>query len=345
MLIKWWRFKIFSIFLVYLVIVSVTRCQILLTEELEFNTDVQLCSFFGRRSPQPDNKLEGCVWYKNNSCCREYERQSYFYGNAKILSEDFNKSKLTPDCIKHFGYLMCYVCAPNQNLFFRSGRLSVCKTSCDLLYDRCKTSYIDIFGTVEQLYSNGNELCVSRKFVVVDDSLSSNCFLLDPSSYVSSVGHLEFRFGELGLLAVSLVLAFLTHTLQTSPSGELDHMLLLFLSSLKVFCSFLAVGGRTGKGTARRCCVPWFGKVTLIFVCVQLPFVTSATSAHILTVKEVQSWADALSDYLKQFADRGMAFSKFKKLYDDVGYDVVTINPTEELKRIRKTFGTYHSDQ
>lgn len=339
MLIMWRTLKIFSICVISLVIVSVTRCQILLTEHLERDTAVHFCSFFGRRSPQPDKALTECVWYKNSSCCREYERQSYFNGNAKILSKDFDKSKLTAECFKHFGYLMCYVCAPNQNVFFRAGRLSVCRSSCDLLYDQCKTSNIDIFGTVEQLYSNGTQLCLSRKFLVVDERQSTSCFLLDPDSYVSAEGRLKPRFSE--LIAVSLFVLTFINTLQTSPSSVLGCMPLLFLSGLKLFCSFLALVGRICKGTAGRCNLSWFGKVILIFVCVQLPFLTSSTSAQILTAREIQSWADALSHDLKEFADKGMAFTQFKKLYDDVGYDVVNINPAEELKKIRDVFGTY----
>ena len=340
MLTKWRIFKIISIFVISLGLVSVTRCQILLTENLEYDTDVQFCSFFGKRSPQSEKALKECTWYKNNSCCREYERHSYFQGNAKILSEDFNKSKLTPECFKHFGYLMCYVCAPNQKVFFKSGRLSVCSRSCDLLYDKCKTSYIDIFGTVEKLYSNGKQLCESRKFIVSDES----CFLLDPASFViSSQGRLKPRFYE--LIPVSLfLLTFISNALQMSPSYGLGWISLLFLSGLKLFCSFLSALGGIGKGTVSCCHLSWFGQATLVFLCVQLPLLTSSSSAQILTVENVQSWANALSDNLKKFAGSGMAFTQFKKLYDDVGYDVVDINPAEELNRIRDVFGVYYSE-
>lgn len=79
--------------------------------------------------------------------------------------------------------------------------------------------------------------------------------------------------------------------------------------------------------------------ISFTLLCILFPFLGMCTKTHALTQEEVKSWANRLSDDLKQFADSAMAFQKFKSLYDNVGYTTVDIDPSEELTKVADKFG------
>ena len=82
---------------------------------------------------------------------------------------------------------MCYVCSPLQYRFYRSERLHVCLSYCNRMYKACATAFMK--GTpVGELYANGREFCLSRRFEINDLDNSSACFsdddLLTPTKQI-----------------------------------------------------------------------------------------------------------------------------------------------------------------
>ena len=70
---------------------------------------------------------------------------------------------------------MCYVCSPLQYGFYRSERLHVCLSYCNRMYQACATALMK--GTpVGEIYANGREFCLSRRFEINDLFNSSSCF-------------------------------------------------------------------------------------------------------------------------------------------------------------------------
>ncbi len=70
---------------------------------------------------------------------------------------------------------MCYVCSPLQYGFYRSERLHVCLSYCDRMYKACATALMKGIP-VGELYANGREFCLSRRYEINDIYNSSACF-------------------------------------------------------------------------------------------------------------------------------------------------------------------------
>ncbi|CAL1541587.1 unnamed protein product, partial [Lymnaea stagnalis] len=83
----------------------------------------------------------------------------------------------SPACQKYTNYLMCYVCAPNQNNFYMLESLTVCEEFCDVWYDACRSAILK-GSVIKELYSNGSEYCNSRRFKV-EPARKQNCFFFD----------------------------------------------------------------------------------------------------------------------------------------------------------------------
>lgn len=133
-------------------------------------TTQQYCSFFDNRAPRPQSNLKNCTWFKENSCCMQEEIDATF-GRVKPLP---GASKA---CMKYMNYLMCYICAPNQNIFYSRERLTVCEEFCNGFYDACKSAILK-GSIIRDLYSNGTQFCHSRSYEVSTVS-KQNCFTFD----------------------------------------------------------------------------------------------------------------------------------------------------------------------
>lgn len=131
---------------------------------------LQYCSFFANRSPKIQLNLKNCTWFKENSCCRQEEIDAIF-SRVKPLRGS------SPACQRYTNYLMCYVCAPNQNSFYMQESLAVCEEFCDAWYDACQNAILKGY-VLKDLYSNGSEYCNSRRFKV-ESSKKHNCFFFD----------------------------------------------------------------------------------------------------------------------------------------------------------------------
>ncbi len=70
---------------------------------------------------------------------------------------------------------MCYVCSPLQFRFYKSERLHVCLSFCDRMYKECATALMKGIP-VGELYANGREFCLSRRFEINDTFNTSACF-------------------------------------------------------------------------------------------------------------------------------------------------------------------------
>ena len=127
------------------------------------------CPYFKNRAPSPQPDLKNCTWYKESSCCLQHELEIIF---ANIPPPDGAGER----CRKYMNYLMCYVCAPNQNEFysFAQERLTVCEEFCNEWFDACGQARLK--GTeIKKAYQTGKEFCDARKFSVKEKA-SKMCF-------------------------------------------------------------------------------------------------------------------------------------------------------------------------
>jgi hypothetical protein len=130
------------------------------------------CPYFKNRAPSPQNNLENCTWFRENSCCLNHELSEIFSTITTPLKE------ASEDCSKHTRYLMCYVCAPNQDTFYEKERLTVCEEFCDRWYASCKSAIWKGY-IVESLYKSGADFCAARKFLVASkNDINRGCYTL-----------------------------------------------------------------------------------------------------------------------------------------------------------------------
>ncbi|XP_077980055.1 long-chain fatty acid transport protein 2-like [Glandiceps talaboti] len=133
---------------------------------------LEYCTFFNNRKPTYQPDLKNCTWFSERSCCRQAEIAATF-GKVKPLPG------ATEGCQQMINYLMCYICAPRQNHFYKRERLSVCESFCNLILEACGQAILK-GETIGNLYDNGKDFCESRRFEVVSlDVAEKNCFDFD----------------------------------------------------------------------------------------------------------------------------------------------------------------------
>ena len=128
------------------------------------------CPYFKNRAPAPQPSLKNCTWYKDNACCLQTELDLIF---PQVLPPLGASDK----CLRYTNFLMCYVCAPDQNLFYNDERLTVCEAFCDKWFAACGEAKLKGMK-IKELFKSGKEFCQARKFSVGDTS-GSNCFTYD----------------------------------------------------------------------------------------------------------------------------------------------------------------------
>lgn len=133
----------------------------------EGNRTLQYCPYFQNRAPSPQPSLLNCTWYKKNACCLNEELDI-------IFSNLFPMAGADDKCLEALNYLYCYVCSPEQSSFFTRNRLTVCQESCNLVHAKCANAQLKGVSWRE-LYSNGTEFCVARKFRT-NKAESGQCF-------------------------------------------------------------------------------------------------------------------------------------------------------------------------
>ncbi|GAU88166.1 hypothetical protein RvY_00912 [Ramazzottius varieornatus] len=141
-----------------------------------------------------------------NSCCRQVELDAIFKDIKPILGAD-------EKCTKMLNYMICWVCDPNQHLFYSSQRqeLTFCESFCDAILSACQTA-IQKGELMAHFYQDGRQFCKNHNFHVPESSSNETCF---PSRTLwQQVG--GWRSGAISLQApVSLYtgLSFLVNSL------------------------------------------------------------------------------------------------------------------------------------
>ena len=283
------------------------------------NGELQYCSFFNNRAPKAQSGLRNCTWYKENSCCMQQEIQATFDKMKPLQGASVS-------CQKYINYLMCYICAPNQNIFYKKERLRVCEEYCDRLYDACNTAILK-GSVIRELYANGQEFCKSRRFEVS----TLNCFTFDQTLDTSSaegVNHSVCLILILALLAsaanifsaetysmptfqrvksrcifvrgngTSMLSSLLTTLLHTSSSAYVRHFLnantwIILLTSSILIPACMANSDENAQNT---------------------------NILHPLHEDDVMSWAQLLSNSLTTVAREGLQYEQIQNKYDNAKY-------------------------
>ena len=134
------------------------------------------CPYFKNRAPAPQPNLKNCTWYKEEACCLQTELDLIF---PLVLPPLGASAK----CLRYTNFLMCYVCAPDQNLFYKNERLTVCENFCDKWFAACGEAKLKGMK-ITDLFDSGKEFCLARKFTVRSAS-KGDCFSFEqevPSS-------------------------------------------------------------------------------------------------------------------------------------------------------------------
>ena len=138
--------------------------------ECERNNTRQFCSFFNNRKPSPEPSLLNCTWFKENSCCKQEEIDAIF-GTVKPLPGSSRQ------CQRYTNFLMCYVCAPYQNIFYTHENLTVCEEFCNAWYRACESAIMK-GSKIGYLFTSGKDFCLSRSFLT-DTLINKKCFIVD----------------------------------------------------------------------------------------------------------------------------------------------------------------------
>lgn len=305
--------------------------QTFVTENPKPEPALQYCSFFNNRAPQAQPGLKNCTWFKDNSCCQQQEIEATF-GVVKPLKG------ASVQCQRFINYLMCYICAPNQNTFYQKERLTVCESFCHSFYEACLGAFLKGNRIVE-LYPNGREFCISRRFLVG----SSNCFSFDVALDTKASSGRSTKDHSLALLLPSLL--FLYYLLTTLTKST-------FWGNLRSHVTVL-----TGEMNAERkitlkrggvMCKQFRGEkwMLLVFAAV-IGMVGSAAadggeSMEVIRGEDVLRWASALSRDLVALSEDGLAFSAVKKLYHKMPYKTVRVSRVDELRKLKESLGENH---
>lgn len=292
---------------------------------------LQYCSFFNNRAPQAQPGLKNCTWFKDNSCCQQQEIEATF-GVVKPLKG------ASVQCQRFINYLMCYICAPNQNTFYQKERLTVCESFCDSFYEACLGASLKGNQIVE-LYPNGKEFCISRRFLVG----SSNCFRFDVTLDTKASSGRSSYDPSLALLLPSLL--FFYYLLMTLTK-------LTVWENLRYHFTVLTGEMNNDHKITFRCggmmCKQFGGEkwILLLFTAL-IGIVGSAAgdggdSMEVISGEDVRRWASELSRDLLLFSEDGLAFSDVKKLYREMPYRTVRVSRGDELKRLRESLGENH---
>ena len=97
-------------------------------ETMQISQETKYCSFFNNRAPEVQGNLKNCTWFKKSSCCRQEEIDATF-GRVKPLRG------ASQSCQRYTNYLLCYICSPDQYLFYLMESLTVCEEFCQAWYE------------------------------------------------------------------------------------------------------------------------------------------------------------------------------------------------------------------
>ena len=127
--------------------------------------NANFCSYFGNRAPSYEPRLTRCTAYQSSSCCQPDEEDIGFDVDPIFHGEE------SAQCRNMVDQLRCWICHPQQNLFYQNEKLTVCEGMCDRLLGNCRGArWRD--GQVGDYYKSGIEFCKEMGFSVSN----TNCF-------------------------------------------------------------------------------------------------------------------------------------------------------------------------
>ena len=164
--------------------------------ESAFKSKENYCPYFKNRAPKPQPDLKNCTWYKEKACCLQTEIDLIF---PLVLPPLGAADK----CLRYTNFLMCYVCAPDQNLFYKDERLTVCESFCDKWFAACGTAKLKGMN-VKDLFESGKDFCLTRKFLV-ESASEADCFSFEQKILNSATSSLV-AFPSLWFSGISTIL-------------------------------------------------------------------------------------------------------------------------------------------
>lgn len=152
---------------IYLILVLCIVTTVSGEDSLDSAVTQNYCPYFKNRAPVPQPGLKNCTWYKKNACCLQSELDLIFPSVSPPLGA-------SERCLRYTNFLMCYVCAPDQNLFYDNERLTVCGGFCDKWFAACGDAKFKGMK-IKELFKSGKEFCRARKFSV-GEATGKDCF-------------------------------------------------------------------------------------------------------------------------------------------------------------------------
>ena len=307
------------------------------SKDVSYEIKQNYCPFFNNRAPMAQPGLKNCTWFKENSCCLQQEIEATF-GRVKPLKG----AKLS--CQKYLNYLMCYICAPNQHMFYQNERLTVCEDFCDKFYQVCDTAILK-GSPIKDLYSSGDEFCRSRRFLVSN----SNCFNFDP---VLDRNRASRQSTNWAVYCVLFIFISCLKSVSVFDSGNVlgtdnifskDRMCQRKITKKPAMATFSNPQGRletyviTGKDSFKPFTV--LACMFIGFMVVPLQFVASKDTGGDLAVEDVKMWADSLETALVNLAKQGLQYDRLQETFSNVHYESTTVNGITEIMKIRNELG------
>lgn len=166
------------------------------SESSAFNSKENYCPYFKNRAPKPQPDLKNCTWYKEKACCLQTEIDLIF---PLVLPPLGASDK----CLRYSNSLMCYVCAPDQNVFYKDERLTVCESFCDKWFAACGAAKLKGMK-VNDLFESGKDFCLARKFLV-ESASETDCFSFEQKILNSAISSLV-AFPSLWFSGISTLL-------------------------------------------------------------------------------------------------------------------------------------------
>lgn len=294
----------------------------------------QYCSFFNNRAPKPQPTLKNCTWYKENSCCLQREIQATF-GKVKPLQG------ASQACFTFINYLTCYICAPNQNLFYRKERLYVCENFCNALYEACNSAILK-GSVIRDLYANGMEFCASRSgFIVINSTADDNCFNFNPK-VLTSTSHVSSPN------CIFIILSFLfcimwSHVYKPDVNidyEEINNIKPKKITKKKINVLTNCIRQRQDRTNAFSMC-----QLTLNYLFISFTvFISTLPRVGTVLVDSptlVKQWSDSISTELVMLAEAGLHADKIQQFYDEAAYEVDSIDGREKIMAIKQQLGMF----
>ncbi|XP_074648904.1 uncharacterized protein LOC141904238 [Tubulanus polymorphus] len=269
---------------------KITQYSVIPASAAKKSKSDQWCSFFNNRAPTPQPELKNCTWFRANSCCLQREIDSTFVKVKPLQGA-------SPACLRYLNYLMCYICAPDQNKFYRRERLTVCEPFCDAFYNVCKSAILK-GSVIRDLYDNGRKFCESRRFEVGNDK---RCFNHQMEDVYNGSARSGYNL-SIEIIVISICIALIS--VDTTPT-----------MTLKQFTKRNNENGRSsssGRGWGVR------GSVAeLVFFVIILLSLFSPVHASSINVSD---WSKEISRDLTSVSESTMFDDQIQSVYSEAKY-------------------------